>query len=976
MGNVSSSHYFFAASTTDQGATLAKGTLTTTGNGTEVIGSFSFPSGSTPSSPVLGGVVQNLLGGSQSYTFYVQACPGSAALDSALCSNWARIGTRSTLPYPAGTVVFPAPVAPGDATVNTIAARTAVPTADLGNVSLIRLDIHDLINAANNQTLAPIGFTGNGTYPINNTMYTQNGGFKPNVKYEYVGKVVYPYGVDVPAAAGQQLRGPFWTTPRDPFNVTRANITHCSVQITAENSNGAPANPAYTPYSLCAGGLCQTQAIGGPGLPTDSLTLTITGLQPNTAYTPNARANVGNGVDASANAWNDSGLTNGTAFTTLNWGGTFSVSGVTTTSAVYNISNIIGAGSIVSYQVTLNGSNYTGPGGSGPGAPPATVTLTGLTPNTAYTVRIILTEATCPSPPIGAVTFTTTAATPTGFDLTAVAPRQMSATWAANGNPAATDYRIRYCRDAAFTQNCQPLDILNTTSAPSITTGVFPESTYFADVTALTIGGGQNSADSNDDSVTTPNENPTVAVPNCSVVNTQANCSVAASDVGTYGVDVSTQLHYSWAVTPSAGATINPNNQVNNNATVISFPGNGSYAVSVTVTDHFGAGPGVVTRQTTVNIGQTPTSLDPIVPAAATVVVGFNQSFSIVVRDQFGAPIPNGGVDWSVSGGGSLNPVLSSSFTVFTAGSSVGSPFTLTATLPSNPGVTRTATLTVNPSGPIFTQLPTITLNANGVTGNVNAAAIDNSPGATPMVYTWSLESGLGAVSFGPNASPSANNALATFTQAGTYVIRCTISDNYGSNFAVTPSTTIVQVLTSVSLCPIEVPGCPNTITVKALRDQQFTVSAFDQFGDAVPVSASDFSWSAVGCSGCINSAGVFNASAIGRQFTVTATHTQTGKQGSALVTVISFDVSGAYAYPVPFKSTQASIIHFKNLGSSAKIRIYTPTGRKVFSVETNSDTYDWNVKNSSSENIASGVYFYVIESPEGKKDGKLIIVQ
>src|SRR5882672_6936557 len=36
-GNAPGSHYFFGASTTDQGATMAKGALTTSGTGSEVL---------------------------------------------------------------------------------------------------------------------------------------------------------------------------------------------------------------------------------------------------------------------------------------------------------------------------------------------------------------------------------------------------------------------------------------------------------------------------------------------------------------------------------------------------------------------------------------------------------------------------------------------------------------------------------------------------------------------------------------------------------------------------------------------------------------------------------------------------------------------------------------------------------------------------------------------------------------------------
>ena len=52
-------------------------------------------------------------------------------LDSANCSAWAQIGSKSSLAYPSS--VFVAPSIPADATINSIAARTNVPNADLGN---------------------------------------------------------------------------------------------------------------------------------------------------------------------------------------------------------------------------------------------------------------------------------------------------------------------------------------------------------------------------------------------------------------------------------------------------------------------------------------------------------------------------------------------------------------------------------------------------------------------------------------------------------------------------------------------------------------------------------------------------------------------------------------------------------------------------------------------------------------------------
>src|SRR5882724_4036536 len=70
-GNAIGSHYFFAATTSNLGATTAKGTISTTGTGTQVIGSFALASSpQAPATVINGGVVNSLLG-NQTYFFYV-----------------------------------------------------------------------------------------------------------------------------------------------------------------------------------------------------------------------------------------------------------------------------------------------------------------------------------------------------------------------------------------------------------------------------------------------------------------------------------------------------------------------------------------------------------------------------------------------------------------------------------------------------------------------------------------------------------------------------------------------------------------------------------------------------------------------------------------------------------------------------------------------------------------------------------------
>lgn len=863
-GNQVGSQYYFGVSNADLGATVANGGFTPGGPppGARVISTAFQPNASqTPTSTVFGGSVQQILGNT-AYFAYAQACPnGSVVYNSAGCSSWTRIGTATTSPYP--TSVFAAPVAPGDATINTINYRTAVPLADVNNIGIVRLEVRDLLNAANNQTLADFGWPGNGTFPINNTMYTQNGGFKPNVKYEYRGQVTYPFGIFVPSTS--QTRGPFWTTPATPANIVTANITHCSVQITANNSAGLPANPTYTPYHLCATGVCAANVgIGGTGVPGDTVSRTITGLSPNTTYTPNAQAIVGNGVDPTASSWNNSAVANGANFTTLNWGGTFSVNGITTNAAVFNVSGLIGAGSISSWQIRLNGSIVGQP--SGAGAPPATINLTGLNPNTQYTVQIILTESSgCTSTlPTSAIAFTTTPNVPQTFSLSNPTAFTLTANWATNGNPGATVYQVQYCLDAAFTTGCATQN--STQGATSVQlSGLTANTLYFAHVKAVTVGGGLDSAYSNTASLST-----------------------------------------------------------NNNQSSIT-----------------------------------------IAPLSASVATGNNQVFTATVVDANGNTLAGQAVNWTVSGGGNLSTANGAS-TTFTA-TTPGGPFTLTASLATYPNAT--AQITVVASGIQITLQPTLTLTSNNA-GAVTTNATDNVLGNASINYTWTLESGPSPISVSPNGTNAAKNAVVTFSKAGAYVLRCTYSNTGGSIFATTPSTTVVQVLSGLTVSP-------SNITLKTIESQVFTASGVDQFGDSM--SAPSVTWSTTGGSGNISGSGSqvsFSSPQLGSRITITA---RSGNlSGSANVSIISFDVTSAFAFPVPYKSTQGNFITFRGIGNDAKIRIYTTHGREVFhiAVQPSNGEYQWDVKNMSGERLASGVYFYVIESPDGKKDGKLIIIQ
>src|SRR5207302_7950685 len=146
---------------------------------------------------------------------------------------------------------------------------------------------------------------------------------------------------------------------------------------------------------------------------------------------------------------------------------------------------------VTAYQNIVNGSNF---GSQVSTAPTSPISLTGLTPNTQYTFKIQLFEATCSFiVPVTNATFTTTPVDPTSFTLSAASPFSLNAGWATGANPAGTIYQVQYCTDAGFTQNCQTKNSSAGATSTTLTTGVNPATTYFAHVRALTIGGGLDS---------------------------------------------------------------------------------------------------------------------------------------------------------------------------------------------------------------------------------------------------------------------------------------------------------------------------------------------------------------------------------------------------------------------------------------------------------------------------------------------------
>jgi len=72
--------------------------------------------------------------------------------------------------------------------------------------------------------------------------------------------------------------------------------------------------------------------------------------------------------------------------------------------------------------------------------------------------------------------------------------------------------------------------------------------------------------------------------------------------------------------------------------------------------------------------------------------------------------------------------------------------------------------------------------------------------------------------------------------------------------------------------------------------------------------------------------------------------------------------------------------IDFIHLPAKAKIHIFTSRGEHVITLHHDGDIYDgtvsWNLKSKENLDVAYGVYFYIVESPIGKKSGKFAVIK
>jgi hypothetical protein len=161
-------------------------------------------------------------------------------------------------------------------------------------------------------------------------------------------------------------------------------------------------------------------------------------------------------------------------------------------------------------------------------------------------------------------------------------------------------------------------------------------------------------------------------------------------------------------------------------------------------------------------------------PASASVQTNGTQQFSATGKDQFGQPmVPQPAFTWSVAGGGTI-----SSTGLFTAGSTAGGPFTVTA---SSGGIDGTAGVTVTAPPPDFSLSvgPTPQSVRRGGTATYTVTITPSNGFGAAVTLSLSGKPSPSTVTFTPNPATStstltirtrSNTSLRTYTMTITGV--------------------------------------------------------------------------------------------------------------------------------------------------------------------------------------------------------------
>lgn len=269
---------------------------------------------------------------------------------------------------------------------------------------------------------------------------------------------------------------------------------------------------------------------------------------------------------------------------------------------------------------------------------------------------------------------------------------------------------------------------------------------------------------------------------------TTALSALGADDQGEAG------LVYTWSATgtPPAAVTFSPNGtNAAKNATA-TFGKAGTYSLQVTIKDGGGL---TATSTVSVAVNQTATAI-AVTPASASVAVNGSIQLAAALQDQFGLAItPAPSFTWQVSGGGTIG-----SAGLFTAGATVGGPYTVSA---KSGSLTGTASVTVTTAETLLT----IASSSSGAAQTPSTYAHDGDA-ATRYANDGTLASATITLQLSQTATVSRLSLLMYAGATRTYPIRVSV----GSTVVYQGNTGLVGSAWSLPLTPTS--GSSVTITM------------------------------------------------------------------------------------------------------------------------------------------------------------------
>src|SRR5206468_10845145 len=123
------------------------------------------------------------------------------------------------------------------------------------------------------------------------------------------------------------------------------------------------------------------------------------------------------------------------------------------------------------------------------------------------------------------------------------------------------------------------------------------------------------------------------------------------------------------------------------------------------------------------------------------------------------------------------------------------------------------------------------------------------------LTYTWAVTAGPSGATFNANGTNAAKTSTATFTQAGTYTVRVSVTDQDGL-------TVTSQVVVPVQQHASSVTVSPASATVDPNATQAFAATLKDQFGD--PMGSQPATTGTASGGGTIGASGLFTAGSTG----------------------------------------------------------------------------------------------------------------